>query len=316
MTANIVVPEGTLELLPSGGESSFEPMDEFNKTLLENVHPSDYVNPVPSEDYDLVVIGAGVAGLLSVITGKWLGKRCALIESSAMGGDCLNVGCVPSKVLLASARALSEVRSSAKFGVILPEGAIKIDFDFVMKRMRRIRAEIAPHDSVHRYSREFCEHVFIGHGKFSSPNTNCIEVTGDDGSLRILRYKKAMIATGASPFVPPSLVSVPHLTNSNFFNLTEMPPRMIVLGSGPIGLELSQAMSVFGCNVVCIERSEKVLPREDPDAAQIIMNQLQADGRWWMEKSTVYLFLWQNTYTVKLKKSNCDHIINFQSISS
>jgi pyruvate/2-oxoglutarate dehydrogenase complex dihydrolipoamide dehydrogenase (E3) component len=226
----------------------------------------------------LVVIGAGVAGLLSVITGKWLGKKCALIESHAMGGDCLNIGCVPSKALIAASRALADVRNCSQFGINIPSGDITVDFGRVMQRMRQIRADISHHDSVERYSREFCEHVFVGKGQFSDDSPNTVLVTGDDGSTRSLRYKKAMIATGASATIPPELVGIPHLTNANFFNLTEMPPRMFVLGTGPIGLELAQAMSVFGCDVTCVSKYDRVLPKEDPTAAALILTQLQSDG--------------------------------------
>ena len=219
-----------------------------------------------------------MAGLLSVITGKWLGKKCALIEGHAMGGDCLNIGCVPSKALIAAARALIEVRNCSQFGIQLPVGEVTVDFGHVMRRMRQIRADISHHDSVERYSRDFCEHVFVGRGIFSGDKPKTVTVTGDDGSTRSLRYKKAMIATGASAAIPPELVGVPHLTNANFFNLTEMPPRMVVLGSGPIGLELAQAMSVLGCDVTCIGKYDKIIPKEDPAASDLILAQLQHDG--------------------------------------
>jgi pyruvate/2-oxoglutarate dehydrogenase complex dihydrolipoamide dehydrogenase (E3) component len=183
----------------------------------------------------------GVSGLLSVITGKWLGKKCALIERHAMGGDCLNIGCVPSKAVIAAANAFRKVKESSKFGITLPAGEITIDFGFVMKRMRQIRAQISHHDSVSRYAREFCEHVYVGQGEFAPVEEGrVVVVTGDDGARRQLRYKKAMIATGANAFIPPVLAGVPHLTNADFFNLTELPPRLLVLGSGPIGLELAQ----------------------------------------------------------------------------
>jgi hypothetical protein len=129
---------GTADPSPSAPAYSFEPKDEYNVTLDANVHPKDYINPAPLEDeYDLVVIGAGVAGLLSVITAKWLGKKCALIESHAMGGDCLNIGCVPSKALIAASRALVNIRSCGEFGIQLPPGTITVDFGHIMRRMRK-----------------------------------------------------------------------------------------------------------------------------------------------------------------------------------
>ena len=195
-----------------------------------------------------------------------------------MGGDCLNIGCVPSKAVISAANAFRKIKEVSQFGISLPAGQATIDFGFVMKRMRKIRAEISHHDSVARYAHDFCEHVY-GQGEFAPASEGkIITVTGDDGSTRQLRYKKAMIATGASAFVPPVLRDVPHLTNANFFNLTVLPPRMVVVGSGPIGLELAQSMSVFGCEVTCLEMGPQILMREDPDAAKVLREQLEKDG--------------------------------------
>jgi pyruvate/2-oxoglutarate dehydrogenase complex dihydrolipoamide dehydrogenase (E3) component len=199
-----------------------------------------------------------------------------------MGGDCLNIGCVPSKAVISCARAVHNAKHLSEFGVKIPEGEIKVDFGFIMERMRQIRAKISHHDSVQRYSKEFCKHVFVGQGKFIGDHK--IEVTGDDGSKRILTYKKAMIATGASAAVPPvpGLRDVAHLTNSNFFNLQELPPRMLVIGSGPIGLELSQSMARFGSRVTCFEMAPRLLSREDPDATNLLNAQLVEDGEYCM----------------------------------
>ena len=232
-------------------ESPFSPLDEHNTLLVEHINPNDYINPIPDEPYDLVVIGAGVSGLISVIIGAWLGKKCALIERHGMGGDCLNVGCVPSKALIACARAAHSVKNLEEFGVKIPSGEVSVDFAFVMRRMRAIRAKISHHDSVQRYSREFCKHVFVGQGTFVGnkvrhfpspgnqttylptylptylhanifPNNACVilsaqtvKVLGADGSERFLAYRKAMVATGASAAIPPvpGLRDVPHLTN-------------------------------------------------------------------------------------------------------
>ena len=267
------------EYFPSAKDSEFYPKEcQYNVELEHSVHPSDYTNPTPSEPYDVVIIGAGVSGLISSIISAWLGKKCALIEKHAMGGDCLNIGCVPSKALIGCARAMHSTKHLDEFGVILPPGEVKIDFSKVMERMRRIRAKISHHDSVQRYSREFCKDVYVGNGRFIGGNA--IEVTGDDGTKRVLEFKKAMIATGASAAIPPipGLRDIEHLTNSNFFNLTELPPRMIVIGCGPIGLELSQSMARFGTIVHCFEASPRLLPREDPDATSILRDQLTHDG--------------------------------------
>jgi pyruvate/2-oxoglutarate dehydrogenase complex dihydrolipoamide dehydrogenase (E3) component len=278
-TPEINIPEGTKELYPTAPESEFLPKDEHNILLDSHVHPKDYINPeVDKTPYDLVAIGGGVSGLISVIIGKWLGKKCALIERHGMGGDCLNLGCVPSKALISCARAVHNTKNISQFGIIIPDGEIKVDFGFIMKRMRSIRAKISHHDSVERYSKDFCKHVFIGEAKFK--HNNMIELTCEDGSKRSIQYKKAMIATGASAAIPdiPGLRDINHLTNSNFFNLTELPPRLLVVGCGPIGLELSQCMTRFGCHVTCFETGNNLLPREDKDATDVLRKQLEDDG--------------------------------------
>ena len=237
LTPAIVIPPGQKEYFPAADTAEFLPKDEHNALLEEHVHPHDYVNPDPGEEvYDMVVIGAGVSGLISVIIGAWLGKKCALIERHSMGGDCLNTGCVPSKALIACARTFHNLKHVSQFGITLPSGDATIDFGFVMQRMRGIRAKISHHDSVARYGKEFCKHVYVGHAQFIGGNR--VEVVGDDGQKRILLFHKAMVATGASAAIPPvsGLRSIPHLTNGNFFNQTQLPPRMLVIGCGPIGL--------------------------------------------------------------------------------
>lgn len=256
-------------------EADVAPMDKFNTELVSNVHPPDYSNPTPLDEYDLVVIGAGVSGLLSVIMAKALGLKSALVERHYMGGDCLNVGCVPSKALISCARVLQTVRESAPFGVILPGGtspaAATIDFPKVMARMREIRATISQHDSVARYSRDFCEHVFLGSATFTGSNT--VTVAGTE-----LKFRKAMIAVGGSAAVLPVLKNVPHLTNANLFNLEELPPRLCVIGGGPIGMEIAQSMARFGSKVTVLERENQILGREDPEAARVVCASLEKDG--------------------------------------
>lgn len=281
LTPSVFIPPGEKKDPCSAPNAEFLPSTSAsNQLLVEHVHPHDYVNPIVDEPYDLVVIGAGVAGLLSVIVGSWLGKKCALIERHGMGGDCLNTGCVPSKALIACARAAHFVQSStlADLGISLPQGKIQVDFPRIMERMRSIRAKISHHDSVDRYKRDFCKDVYIGHAEFVGDHD--IAVRGDDGSVRTLKFRKAMIATGASPAIPPiaGLQLCPHLTNSNFFNLLTLPPRMLVIGCGPIGLELSQSMQRFGAAVTCLEQGQRLLQREDPDAVDVLEAQLASDG--------------------------------------
>src|SRR5438128_1338722 len=164
------------------------PADEHNRTLLHNVHPPDWRNPEPAPRYNLVVIGAGTAGLVSAAGAAALGARVALVEKHLLGGDCLTVGCVPSKALLRAARAAADVRGAGEFGVRVPAG-MSVDFAAVMERMRRLRAGISPHDSAQRF-RGLGVDVFLGAGRFTGPDT--IEVAD-----KTLHFRKAVIATGS-----------------------------------------------------------------------------------------------------------------------
>lgn len=248
-----------------------EPRDEHNRHLEEQVHPSDYENPVPSGRYHLVVIGAGTAGLVTAAGAAGMGARVALVERGLMGGDCLNVGCVPSKGILSAARAASAVRGAEEFGVRVP-GGVEIDFGAVMERMRRLRSGISHHDSVERFS-EMGIDVFLGQASFVDSST--VEV-GD----RRLEFKKAVIATGARAAAPPipGLDSVPYLTNETLFSLTDRPASLGVIGAGPIGCEMAQAFARFGSKVHLVEAMPGILPREDRDAAEIVAGQLKKDG--------------------------------------
>lgn len=248
-----------------------QPLDEHNGKLQQNVHPTDWVNPTPASSYNLVVIGAGTAGLVTAAGAAGLGAKVALIERDLMGGDCLNVGCVPSKGLISASRVAATVRDAADFGVEVPEG-VRVDFPKVMERMRKLRADISPNDSVER----FCDlgiDVFLGSAKFTGNNT--VEVGGQQ-----LRYKKAVIATGARAAAPPipGLDQVNYLTNETVFSLTELPKRLGVIGAGPIGCELAQAFARFGSEVYLVESTEGILPREDQDAAAIVQKSLIKDG--------------------------------------
>jgi len=248
------------------------PLDEHNTRMLDLLHPKQWVNPEPKSSYNLVVIGAGAGGLVSAAGAAGVGARVALIESHLLGGDCLTVGCVPSKLLLRCAKAAAAVRNAAQFGVNV-SGGVSVDFGFVMERMRRLRASIAPVDSAQRYSEKLGVDIFIGKGKFTGKNT--IEVNG-----QTLNFTKAVVATGGTAAVPniPGLKEAPYLTNASVFNLTELPARLGVIGAGPIGLELAQAFQRLGSQVTVFSRSDKILPKEDPDAAKIVENSLRLDG--------------------------------------
>ncbi|NOY28709.1 MAG: mercuric reductase, partial [Planctomycetes bacterium] len=248
-----------------------QPQDEHNLKLEENVHPRDWTNPTPSGRYNLVVIGAGTAGLVAAAGAAGLGAKVALIERELMGGDCLNVGCVPSKALISAARAVRTVRYADELGVQVPEGTT-VDFARVMQRMRRLRAEISPNDSAARF-RDLGIDVYLGQGTFVDSNT--VEV----GDQR-LQFKKAVIATGARASAPPipGLEQVDYLTNESLFSLTELPGRLGVVGAGPIGCELAQAFSLFGSEVFLVESAHGILPREDRDAAEIVEASILRDG--------------------------------------
>ena len=246
------------------------PLDSHNARLLDHTHPAGWEAPDPTEKYNLVVIGAGTGGLVSAAAAG-LGARVALVESHLLGGDCLNVGCVPSKALLRSARAAAALRRAEEFGIRI-EGQVSIDFPAVMERLRRIRADISPHDSAERFARLGVD-VFLGRGTFASPDS--VQVNG-----KTLRFSKAVIATGGTAAIPPipGLREAPFLTNASVFNLTQLPPRLGVIGAGPIGLELAQAFCRLGSAVTVFSRRAGVLPKEDPEAAKIVADSLRQDG--------------------------------------
>ena len=248
-----------------------QPWDAHNQKLVSNVHPADWKNPTPAPRYNLVIIGAGTAGLVSAVGAAGLGAKVALIEKHFMGGDCLNVGCVPSKAIIRAARAAAAVREARQFGVNVPEGTA-VDFGKVMERMRRLRADISPHDSAKRFT-ELGVDVFLGAGKFTGPDT--IEVGG-----QTLRFTKAVIATGARAAAPPipGLKDVPYLTNETLFSLTELPRRFGIIGAGPIGCEMAQSFARLGAEVFLVRAENGILPREDRDAAKILETAMARDG--------------------------------------
>jgi pyruvate/2-oxoglutarate dehydrogenase complex dihydrolipoamide dehydrogenase (E3) component len=251
------------------------PDDEYNRQLVANVHPSDWINPEPTGRYNIVVIGAGTAGLITAVVAASLGAKVALIEKHLMGGDCLNVGCVPSKGVIRAARAWAGLRKAADFGLKIPPG-VKYDFGAVMARMRRLRAHISQNDSTHRYTKLGVD-VFVGSGRFLGADT--IQVLGPAGD-RILTCVKAAVCTGARPSIPntPGLEGVGYLTNETVFSLTELPQRIGVIGAGPIGCELAQSFARFGSQVYLIEATHGIMPNEDRDAAGIVEHAMVRDG--------------------------------------
>ena len=251
-------------------EALIQPDDVFNRQLVANVHPPGWENPRPADRYNLVVVGAGTAGLVTAAVAAGIGAKVALVERHLMGGDCLNVGCVPSKGIIRAARAWAAIGTSAEFGVSVT--AAERDFGAVMARMRQLRAALSRVDSARRFT-DLGVDVFIGRGRFTSKDT--LQV----GDL-MLRFRRAAICTGARAAAPPiaGLDETGYLTNETVFSLTECPRRLAVIGAGPIGCEMSQAFARFGSTVTLIEQADHILPREDPDAAAIVQSQMERDG--------------------------------------
>ncbi|MHB0956395.1 MAG: mercuric reductase [Pirellulaceae bacterium] len=247
------------------------PWDDHNQQLAANVHPPDWTNPTPSGRYNLVVIGAGTAGLVTAAGAAGLGAKVALVERSLMGGDCLNAGCVPSKGIISAARVAARMRRAHEFGIDVPEG-VRVDFSAVMERMRGLRAGISPNDSAQRFH-DLGIDVYFGQGRFL--DSGKIEVQGTT-----LNFKRAVIATGARAVAPPipGLNTVDYLTNETIFSLTELPQRLGVIGAGPIGCEMAQTFAQFGSEVFLVEAEHGILPREDRDAAEIVQHALARDG--------------------------------------
>ncbi len=247
------------------------PLDEHNQKLAANVHPDDWINPEPAGRYNMVVVGAGTAGLVTAAGSAGLGAKVAIIERNLMGGDCLNVGCVPSKALISAARAVHDARNGERFGLRV-KGEVELDFGFVMERMRRLRASISANDSAARFAGLGVD-VFIGDATFTGPDT--VEVGG-----KTLRFARACVATGAraADLPIPGLREAGALTNETVFSLTELPRRLAVIGAGPIGVELAQTFARFGSQVTLLEQERQILTREDRDAAEIIQRSLESDG--------------------------------------
>ena len=246
------------------------PDDEENRRLVAQVHPPGWVNPTPSGRYDLLVVGAGTAGLVTAAGGAGLGARVALVERHLLGGDCLNVGCVPSKAVIASARVVASTRDASAFGVRVAPA--DVDFAAVMARMRRLRAGLAPNDGAPRFASLGVD-VYLGAGRFTGPRA--LEVDG-----RQLAFKRAVVATGARAAAPPipGIEDAGYLTNETVFSLTERPARLVVIGAGPIGCELAQAFCRLGSHVTVVERVARILEREEPDAAAVVERRLRAEG--------------------------------------
>ncbi len=227
-----------------------------------------------SYDRNVVVIGAGSAGLVTSYIAAAVKAKVTLIERHNMGGDCLNTGCVPSKALIRSAKLLSHVKRSKEFGI--RSASAEFDFAEVMERVQRIIKDIEPHDSVARYSSLGVDCV-QGEAKIVSPWEVRIKTDAGD---KTLTTKNIVIAAGARPFVPPipGLAEANPLTSDNVWNLRKLPKRLVVLGGGPIGSELTQCFARFGSEVTQVEMAPRILIREDPEVSALVMRRFQAEG--------------------------------------
>ncbi|MDT8410467.1 MAG: FAD-dependent oxidoreductase [Wenzhouxiangellaceae bacterium] len=242
----------------------------FTLRLIKNRKIYAGFDKPKSFDYNLIVLGAGSAGLVSAYIGATIKARVALIEKNKMGGDCLNTGCVPSKSLLRTARLVQEARESERFGI--RKMTAEFSLADVMARVREIISKIEPHDSPERY-RNMGVDVIEGEGRLVSPWT--VEVNG-----KTLSARSIIVATGAEPLVPPidGLDGVDYLTSDTVWGLQQLPEKLTVLGGGPIGAELSQAFARLGSKVTIVEMADRLLPREDPDASESLMQRLEHEG--------------------------------------
>ena len=226
-------------------------------------------------DRNMVVIGAGAAGLVTSYIAAVVKAKVTLVETHKMGGDCLNYGCVPSKALIKSATLISQIRHASDYGVAQAEA--KFSLADVMDRIARVVRDIEPHDSIERYTALGVDAV-KGYAKITSPWT--VEIAQSDGTKQTLATRSIVIATGAMPAVPalPGLDQVGYLTSDTLWGLRDLPRRLVVLGGGPIGCELSQSFARLGSQVVQIEMSDRIMAREDPDVSALAKAALEADG--------------------------------------
>jgi pyruvate/2-oxoglutarate dehydrogenase complex dihydrolipoamide dehydrogenase (E3) component/uncharacterized membrane protein YdjX (TVP38/TMEM64 family) len=229
----------------------------------------------PRFERNLVVIGAGSAGLVSAYIAAAVKAKVTIVEKQRMGGDCLNTGCVPSKALIKTARVLSTIRRAKEYG--LKNAVAEFDFAEVMERVQRVIKTIEPHDSIERYTALGVECV-QGEAKITSPWS--VHISGNDGTKRTLTTRSIVIAAGARPFVPPipGIEQTGYYTSDTLWGMRELPRRLVVLGGGPIGCELAQAFARFGAQVTQVEMLPRLLMREDPEIAAMVEKRFREEG--------------------------------------
>ena len=251
--------------------ASHAPNDAAERERLGYVRPPDWRNPTPPARYDLLIVGGGTTGLVAAHAAAALGKKVALVERRLLGGNCLNIGCIPSKALIRTSRLYAEMRDAQRYGAQVPAD-IRVDFAAVMERMRNIRARLSRTVSAHDLAAAGID-VFFGAGHFVGP----AELQVGDATLR---FSKALIATGGRPDTPqiPGLDAAGYYTNATVFDLTMLPPRLLVIGGGPLGCEMAQAFCRFGAQTSIVQHWPLFLPREERDAAQILSDAFARDG--------------------------------------
>ena len=272
------------------------PIDQNDHQLIELTQPADWSNPASGQTYDLVVIGGGPAGLVSAVIAAGLGAKTALIERNRLGGDCLHSGCVPSKALLASAKALylqqqkSETTSS-------PGETSQDQFRQTMQRMRDLRLRLAKHDSAQRLQQLGID-VFFGPARFENSRTISVHESQ-------ISFRRCILATGSRPAVPSitGLDQTDYLTNETLFSLPELPSRLSIIGAGPIGVEMAQAFRRFGSQVTVIDQAPRLLPHEDAEASQLLLEQFQREG--------IQLHL--DSQVREVKQQDQGHLLELQS---
>lgn len=277
-------------------------------------------------DYNLVVIGAGAAGLVASYIAAAVRAKVALIERDRMGGDCLNTGCVPSKALIRSASVLSQIKRAEEFG--LKKGAVEFDFAEVMERVQSIIKKVAPHDSVERYT-DLGVECIKGEAFIKSPYEVVVKKTLESGSdvcetgvdksslketdlnkksmtLKPLTTRTIIIATGASPTIPtiPGLENTPFLTSDTIWNLRKLPRNLLVLGGGPIGCELAQTFSTLGSEVTLVQRGKYIMNREDPEVSELIKERFQRQGITVLTEHRAEKFIADSNYEESVREDN------------
>ena len=246
-------------------------LDQNDQQLIERTHPTEWENPAAQQPYDLLVIGGGPAGMVAAVIAAGLGAKTALVERHRFGGDCLHTGCVPSKALLASAQAAYQLQQGC-LSTVTASSLPEVDFSQVMHRMRGLRARLSEHDAAHRFQQLGID-VFFGNARFDSRKTVQVEESQ-------LTFRRCILATGSRPAIPAieGLEEANYLTNETLFSLTERPPRLVILGAGPVGVEMAQAFHRFGSNVTLIDQAARLLPREDVEASEILAKQFEREG--------------------------------------